>query len=311
MIWNIRWIGVSAMALLLTGCDEWGDWGDMSRHKEDFSYSETLKPGGRLALENMNGSVEITGTDGDRVEITGTKFASSPELLRALKIDVVNTGDTVRIRTVPPSAHRGGMGAKYVIRVPRRAELDRIISSNGRITIDGVDSAARLRTSNGGVRVSRTRGAVEVETSNGAVELQGNEGPVTVRTSNGQIRADDVRGALSAVTSNGSVTARISNPEAGRPIVVTTSNGAVNITVDSLKDNPVTATTSNSSITVRLPSRIGVQLKATTSNSSISTDFDVSARGSVSKTRVEGEINGGGAPMVLSTSNGAIRVERL
>ena len=311
MLHRIRVSGLAVAALLLVGCDEWGDWGDMSRHKEDFRFTEKLKPGGRLTLENMNGSVEITGGEGDQVEIVGTKYAATPEMLQALKVDVVGTGDSVRIRTIPPSGHRGNMGAKYVIRVPRRTELDRIISSNGRISIDNVESAARLRTSNGAVRVANTKGAIEVETSNGAVELMGNSGAVSVRTSNGQIRADDVRGALTAVTSNASVTARIAEPEAGRPISVTTSNGAVNITVASLRDNAVTATTSNSSITVRLPSSVGVQLKASTSNSSISTDFDVSARGTISKNHLEGAINGGGAPMVLSTSNGSIRLERL
>jgi hypothetical protein len=120
MMRNLHIAGVAALALLLAGCEEWGDWGDMSRHKEDFSFTETLKSGGRLTLENMNGSVEITGGAGDRVEITGTKFASTPELLKALKVDVVSTGDTIRIRTIPPSGHRGSMGAKYIVRVPRR-----------------------------------------------------------------------------------------------------------------------------------------------------------------------------------------------
>lgn len=309
---KLQLAGIAGMALLLAGCDDWGDWGgDSTRHKEDFNFTETLKPGGRLTLENMNGSVEITGTDGDRVEIVGTKFARTPEVLQALKIDVVSTGDSIRIRTVPPSGHRGSMGAKYILKVPRRTELDRIISSNGRIAIDGVDSAARLRTSNGAVRVANTKGAIEVETSNGSVELVGNDGPVNVRTSNGKILAEDVRGSLTAVTSNASITARISDPENGRPISVTTSNGSVDITVNSIRDNPVTATTSNASIVVHLPSSVGVQLKATTSNSSVSTDFDITARGTMSKNHIEGAINGGGAPMVLATSNGSIRLQKL
>jgi DUF4097 and DUF4098 domain-containing protein YvlB len=296
---GIHGFAVCALALMLTGCDDWGDWGSMSRHKEEFRFTETVKPGTRLSVETMNGSVEIVAGEGDQVDIRGTKFASTLELLRALKIDVVNTGDTLRIRTIPPSAHRGNMGARYILQVPRRMEIDRIISSNGGITVDGVESASRLRTSNGSVRVNRTKGAIEVETSNASVELTGNDGPANVRTSNGHIRADDVRGAFTAVTSNASVTARVTNPEPGRPISVTTSNGNVNITVDSLKDNPVSATTSNSSIVVRLPAKTGVQLKATTSNASISTDFEVATQGTLSKNRIEGAING------------SIRLERL
>jgi hypothetical protein len=125
-------LSVCSLSLLLTGCDEiWADRGD--RFTENFSYSYSLKPGGRLSVENMNGAVEISGWDRDTVEITGTKYAATEQLLRSMRIDVQQSADAIRVRTIPPSGTRGNMGARYTIRVPRRVELERIASSNGHV----------------------------------------------------------------------------------------------------------------------------------------------------------------------------------
>jgi DUF4097 and DUF4098 domain-containing protein YvlB len=312
MLIATRILPVAAAAVLLTGCDEWGEWGGNSdRFREDFRQTQALKSGGRLSIENMNGSIEITGWDRDEVEITGTKYASTEQALKAIRIDVAGSGDSVRIRTVPPSGHRGGMGARYVIHVPRRTELERIVSSNGGIQIIDVEGAARLRTSNGSVKATKTNGAYEIETSNASVDLDGHNGPASVRTSNGQVRAENVRGHLDAVTSNASITARLTDPEPGRPLKLSSSNGSITLTLENLKNNDIVATTSNSSITVRMPGSLGAQLKARTSNSSVSSDFEVAVRGTISKNQLEGAINGGGPVLDLTTSNGAIRVQRL
>jgi len=302
---------VAVLSFFLAGCEDWGEWGDSSRYKEDFQYSYNLKPGGRISLETLNGAVEVTGWDQNKVEITGTKYASSEGLLSALKIDVVSTPDSVRIRTIPPSGHRGGMGARYTIHVPRQTEIERIVSSNGKIQIDNVDSAARLKTSNGSVRVNRTKGNLEVETSNASVELNQHSGPAVIHTSNGSVRADQVKGYFEATTSNASIDARVTDPEPGRPIKLESSNGSITVAFESLRNNDVRATTSNSSITLRLPSAIGAQVRAKTSNSSITTDFDVNMRGSISKNSIEGTIGSGGPNIELATSNGSIRIQKI
>jgi hypothetical protein len=310
----LRIAGLAATALLFAGCDDWGDWGDSGRFKEDFHQTYTLKPGGRVSLENSNGSVEILGWEKDSIDVSGTKYASTDTVLRALKIDIVSSLDSIRIRTVPPTGHRGNWGAKYIIRVPRRVELERIGSSNGSIRIEDLEGAARLRTSNGGVRVSRVNGPVEIETSNGGVDVVEHNGSVIARTSNGGIRADNVRGQFEATTSNGSINARLADPQPGKPVKLDSSNGSVTLTMDAIKDNDVRITTSNSSITLKLPSSAKGMLKANTSNSnSITTDFDVSIRsGQISKAHLEGALNGGTGPMFdLSTSNGSIRILKL
>jgi hypothetical protein len=302
---------IAVAALVLTGCEDWGgDWGSSDRYKEDFQFTHELKPGGRVSLETLNGSVEILGWDRSTVEITGTKYASTEQVLQAMRIDVVAPGDFVRIRTVSPSGHRGNHGARYVLRVPRRVELERITTSNGRITVDDIEGVARLRTSNGAVKTNRLTGALEIETSNGSVDLVEHSGPATVRTSNGAVRAEGVRGHFDATTSNGSINARLTDPEPGRAVKLDSSNGTITLTMEALRNNDIFATTSNSSITLRLPPQAQAQLKARTSNSSINTDFDVTTR-TISKHSLEGTIGAGGPMIDVSTSNGSIRIQKL
>lgn len=308
----LRPAAVASLALILAGCDEWGDWGDSNRFKEDFQYSYTLKPGARIDIENSNGAIDIVGWERDTVEIAGTKYASNEQIMKAMKIDISQSPDTLRIRTVPPSGHRGNWGARYTLRVPHRVNLDRIASSNGSIRIEALEGGARLRTSNGGVKVIRIKGAVEAETSNGSIEVSEHGGSLVARTSNGAVRADNVRGHFEASTSNGSINARLADPEPGKSIRLSSSNGSVTLEMAQIRDNEVHIDTSNSSITLRLPPSARALLKARTSHSNITTDFDVRVRaGEMSKGSLEGELNGGGPLMHLTTSNGSIRVLKL
>ena len=306
-----RWNGLVLGSLLLIGCDDM-EWGDSQRYKEDFQYSYNLRPGGRISLENLNGAIEIIGQETDKVDVSGTKYASTEQVVQAMKIDIVASGDSVRIRTVSPSGHRGNHGARYVIRVPRRVDLDRITSSNGSIRIEAVEGTARLRTSNGSVRVLQLKGPVEIDTSNGSIELNEQTGSVVAHTSNGSVRAEGVKGYFEATTSNGSINARLTDPEQGRPVKLESSNGGITLAMDAVRSNDIRINTSNSSITLRVPSAVNAQLKAHTSNSSINNEFDTLVKsGQSSKTHVEGTLGRGGPLIDLSTSNGRINLLKM
>jgi DUF4097 and DUF4098 domain-containing protein YvlB len=301
---------LTAMAVLLTGCDleELGSFGDSHAYEKDFHYSYALKPGGRLAVENFNGSVEITGWDKDTVEIDGRQYASTLELRDAIKIDVTASEGLVQIRTIRPADRHGNMGAKYIIRAPRKVNLDRIVSSNGSMKVDEIEGIIRLHTTNGSIRTSRVRGDLDASTSNGGVDIDDLDGPAAIRTSNGRVSAEGIRGSLQASTSNGSIHARLVKPEPHRPVKLQTSNGGIDLTMDSLADNEVRASTSNGGITVKLPSMAGAHIHAHTSHSSIHTDFDVKQEDGSGKNHLDGVIGSGGPTVELTSTNGSIRL---
>jgi DUF4097 and DUF4098 domain-containing protein YvlB len=301
--------------VLLTGCDldNLGEWGDRSssRYTADFHYSYPLKPGGRVSMDNANGSIEIAGWDENTVEISGVKYAGTPELRDDIKIDVAATADSVSIRTILPVSRRGNTGAKYIVKVPRKTQLDRIVSTNGGIRVLDVAALARLKTTNGSIRAEKLGGSLDVQTSNGSVEALDVEGACVLRTSNGRLRAEGIRGGVEGSTTNGSISVRLAKAEAGRPVRLETSNGGVELTVEGDNRSDIRIHTTNGGITLRLPDRIGARLIASTSHASIRSEFDVAASGINEKHRLEGTIGAGGPTIDVSTSNGSIRILRM
>jgi DUF4097 and DUF4098 domain-containing protein YvlB len=302
-------LSMAAGLLGFVGCDiDDLDIGGSERFSQDFHYSYPLQPGGRLSVENFNGSIEISGWDQDTVDISGSKYARTAELRDALKIEVEHTADSVHVRTARPSDRRGNMGAKYIIKVPRRTELERIASTNGSIHTSDLEGSARLKTSNGSVRAENLHGSLDAQTSNGGIDIQDLEGSATVHTTNGHVHAEDVRGSFEAETTNGGIRVHLTKPEASRPVKLETSNGPIELTLDAMNQNEIRASTTNGGITVHLPEHVGANLIADASNSSISTEFDVQTQGALSKHHLEGKIGAGGPTIDLSTSNGSIRV---
>ena len=212
----------AALLLIAGGCNLAGLAG-AGRFQEEFQQSHSMPPGGRLSLESFNGRIEIRGWDRDAIDISGVRYASSPEALAALIIDVDASGDAVRIRTRRQAARSWNSGVNYLIRVPRRTELERISTSNGAIEVTGVEGRARLSTSNGAVTVDRLSGELEVETSNGPVRVTlgeaGVEAPIRLRTSNGPITLRLPASAsadIEATTSNGPISVDLDAQFQGR-----------------------------------------------------------------------------------------------
>jgi len=302
----VRSLAVVIPVLFLASCDDMG-WIDAERFKEDFHYSYNVPAGGVLSLETFNGSVEITGTSADSVEINGTKYANTQQALKDLKIDVQQNGNTIRVKTVRPYGVRGGMGARYTIHVPRRFELERIVSSNGAVRVEDLQGAANLKTSNGGVRVSRMQGNLDATTSNARIETNDLVGDALLHTSNGSVQAEVAKGRFEATTSNSAIEARLTDPP-DQTVRLETSNGHIDLWMKPLRD--VRANTSNSSITFHLPADPNARLRAHTSNSSITSDVELVLHGSQSKNSWDGTLGNGGPLVDLSTSNGGIKLVR-
>jgi hypothetical protein len=302
---------ILAAALLSQAACVFEGLGEFDRYRQDFHYSYPLKSGGRLSVETFNGSVEVSGWDQETVDISGTKSGPTQEAADALKVAIDNSPDSVSIRVARPSDDRGNRGARFVIKIPRAANVDHIFTSNGSIrTVDG-SGPARLRTSNGAIRVQALRGGLDAQTSNAAVELIDTDGDAKVHSSNGHVHAEGLRGGLEAETSNGSINARLAQVPAGRPVRLGTTNSAVEVSLPANFANDIRVSTSNGGITLHMPYQVNAHVAARTTNSSISSELEIKMEGEFSKNRLEGVIGTGGPLIDLSTSNGSIRLLKM
>jgi len=128
-----------------------------------------------------------------------------------------------------------------------------------------------LRSTNGGIRITGVRGDIQFETLNGGLTL------------------DDVGGNVSGETTNGSITAQLSG--------------------DQWDGDELDLRTTNGSVTLTLPEGFSADLEAGTVNGAFHTDFPITVRGQLRSNRISTQLNGGGPPIHISTTNGAIRIQ--
>src|ERR1700722_15963759 len=112
----LRALCLPLLAFFLAGCEDFdlGSMGGSDRYREDFHFSYPLNAGGSLQVDNSNGSVEISGWDKNTVDIDGTKYASTDERLKMLKVDISQSAGSITIRTIMPVGWHGNAGARYI-----------------------------------------------------------------------------------------------------------------------------------------------------------------------------------------------------
>ena len=165
--------------------------------KEEFHQSYPLTATGVVSIANINGEVRIGVWDGAGVKVDAVKRARDQESLSEVTIDVVNTADSVRIKTKYPeqnsSERRRGNSASvdYVLTIPRAARLDSAELVNGSLEIEGVQGDVHAACVNGSVTARGLGGEVKIQTVNGKVEAEVN-------------RVDDSKG-ISLNSVNGSI----------------------------------------------------------------------------------------------------------
>jgi len=302
----MRLLILAAAATVLGGC-ELVDMGSSERYQSDFHYTYDLQPDGRVSAESFNGSIDIEGWDQNKVEISGTKYGSTEALRDHETMEINHTQTSIEVRAVRSGSHEGSSGARFTMRVPRGANVDRVTSSNGHIKIRDVAKAAHLVTSNGSITATSLQGDVDAHTSNSSIEIEEVKGGATLKSSNGRIKIDSVAGPLDAETSNSSITARLdSAPSAATKL--STSNGSIDLTLGASPKADIHADTRNSGITLHMPPGVSAHLVAETTNGSITSEFDLASKGEEEKHHVDGVIGGGGPRIELTTTNGGIRV---
>lgn len=127
---------------------------------------------------------------------------------------------------------------------------------------------------------------VEVENVNGAIHLSGVNGKHELDTTNGAIQVARCAGSLDASTTNGAIRAELTNVAKGQPLRFETTNGRIE---------------------VALPASLALDVDAGTTNGAIRSELPVTTT-RIGKNSLRGSINGGGTPLKLRTTNGAIAI---
>jgi DUF4097 and DUF4098 domain-containing protein YvlB len=145
---------------------------------QEFHQTYALAPGGRVALDNINGSVHVAAWDRNEVKLDAVKYARSKERLDEAKIVIDASKDYVSIRTEYPEHNLtfrdddpdNPASVEYTLSVPRNVRLDEIKLINGSLDVQGIAGEVRASCINGRLKASALAGPVKLSTINNRLE---------------------------------------------------------------------------------------------------------------------------------------------
>ena len=129
-----------------------------------------------------------------------------------------------------------------------------------------------------------------------------------MRVTNGTVTAKRFSGHLIATSTNGGVVGE----EIGGKLEARSTNGTVRIALQQVAAAGVTLRTTNGRVDLSLPASAKADLSAECRNGAVTVEgLPLEPSGEQSRRAVRGKLNGGGAPIDIETTNGAIRVRSL
>lgn len=191
---------------------------------EEFHQVYPLSANGRVSIQNLNGDVQIAVWDQNVVKVDAVKRAYQRERLDEAKVEVVNTADSVMIKTEYPDRNQtftdqgprrynNPATVDYTLTIPRRARLDSAELVNGSLEIEGAEGDVKAASVNGQLKARGLAGEVKLSTVNGSVEATmtrlDDSKAVTLNSVNGsivliipanasaQVKASTVHGGIS------------------------------------------------------------------------------------------------------------------
>lgn len=226
---------------------------DEGQLTQELHLTRPLAADGRVSLKNITGGVRVSVWDRAEVRIDAVKRARTQKRLDEVEIDVVESSDSIAIRTVYPDAElrfeRGGRdnpaSVEYSLTVPRRARVDAIDLVNGSLEVEGLAGEIRATCVNGRLVARNLTGAVHLTTVNGALDASFERLPsavVSLSSVNGLLSVTlpaDADATLRAATVHGAITNALGlSPQHGRHTGVSLSgvlgNGATRVKLDNV-----------------------------------------------------------------------------
>lgn len=166
---------------------------------EDVNRKLDAAPSGTVAIENIAGSVTVSGWSNDEVEVTGELGDEVQELVFERDGNVVN----VHVRTRHKNYGRD-VASDLVIRVPENSTV-KVGGVSTDIEVDGVRGPQRLKTVSGDVTSRAYEEDVDIESVSGDIEVRGDGAMVRidVNTVSGDIDVEDLAGEIDITSVSG------------------------------------------------------------------------------------------------------------
>lgn len=278
----------------------------------------TVQPGGNFKASTQGGDIVIQTGDTNEIRITAKQTIrastekEADELLEKLTLSFEQQGNDVIVESKYESRPRGlhfgnwpPVQVAFTVTLPRKFNVN-LNTSGGDIRVASLTGNARARTSGGNLSFDRIDGEIDAHTSGGDIMLKEGTARAKLGTSGGNIEIDRAGGPTEVSTSGGDITIN----SVAQLLSATTSGGDVHATITEPLKQDTLLSTSGGDVRVRMVKDAGFELDASTSGGDVRAEglTITIAKGGVGKSRLAGNVNGGGPRLKLRSSGGDISV---
>lgn len=244
-----------------------------------------------ISIENVAGSVEVSGWDRAEAHLTGELGDSVDDL------EINATGSSLQISVINRN-QRNVDSTELKLMMPKGATVD-VSTVSADIDISGLDNEKLTANSvSGDVDVNAASRRVSVETVSGDLEFDGDTSRISAETVSGDMNLSGIAGEIEATTVSGDMELQAGLVDS---VKLETVSGDVTAAAEVSGNGKLSAESMSGDVTIILPASQESLFRAQSFSGRISTDF-----GSVEQAK-----HGPGSHLkYLAGSNGAeVRVE--
>ncbi len=235
-------------------------------------------------------------------------------------LDVKPERTRVDVRVAGASAWLfGGPQVRIEVRVPEQAQVEvrsrgaalRVADLRGAlrarvreadVELRGMRGPVRLHVVGGDAELSELQGDLEVSAAGGDVDASWVSGMVEARTSDGDIALQEVSGAVTAKALAGKVTVS----QAHGPVSARSEDGDVAVSFAASASGSIES--ADGDVSVTLPENAALALDARATRGRVEVAAGIPWRGERGERQAVGAIGGGGARLVVRSSDGVVRI---
>ena len=244
--------------------------------------SKTVKPDGRISIEDVSGSITVTGWDRPEVQVKGTLGKNTEPLVFSV------SDGTTRIEVHPKQNSGSGGDGVLTIQVPKqsRVEVDTVSAD---ILAKDLQGTAKLETVSGSVTASAMGGEVSLESVSGTVKVDAGSREAHCETVSGTIQA------------SGQSPTRLS---------LKSVSGAIHYEGGLARTGEMRAETVSGSVELKMAAGVSAEFDTSTFSGNISSDLDAPLNlkkdGPVGKS-ANFRTGGGDGRVKVETFSGSVR----
>jgi DUF4097 and DUF4098 domain-containing protein YvlB len=248
-----------------------------AKYEKVVRLQSPLESGSTIAAETSFGSITAKGADVTDCNVVATICVQAPsedeaaEIAEKVNIRLDLDGKTLTVKADKPRLKKNrSIGISYQMTVPTQVNLE-------------------CSSSYGSIKLADTTGYVKAHTSYGSIDCDRISGQIRADTSYGRIDCRDI---------------------ASEDLTVDSSYGDIHIDYSDAQQPGARANvgTSYGDIDFAVPHGFAGQVETETGFGSIETDVPITAKGEISKKRIQGTLGQGDGKLALKTSFGSVKI---